>query len=89
MRIDRKLKMFVVCTLTILSSLFISVGWGEVDIKKAIIGKWERHDPEYEGKDTMEFFEDGTVSGFHEGLGLSVAGDYKFIDNRTIRISLA
>ncbi len=88
MRIGRKFRILAVCVILILSPFLISVALGDVNIKKAITGKWERYDPKYKGKETIEFFEDGTFSTFHEGFGFPIAGDYRFIDKNRIRIDL-
>ena len=56
----------------------------KMDIQKAIIGKWERRD--MKGKELVEFFKDGTVSSYHEGLGLSQKGTYRFTGYASIII---
>ncbi|MDI6891238.1 MAG: hypothetical protein QMC83_09950 [Thermodesulfovibrionales bacterium] len=83
---DKKFKVFAFCLPLTLSFLVIPLSWGEIDTEKAIIGKWEQYDPK--GNETLEFFKDGTVSTFHESFGFSVAGDYRFIDNKHVRINL-
>jgi len=88
MRIDGKFKASAVCVIIIFCFCLTSLVWGEIDIKNAIIGKWERYDPKYKGKETMEFFKDNTISLFHESFGFPVAGDYKFIDNNNVKINL-
>lgn len=47
-----------------------------------IIGKWD----EIDGTETIEFFKDGTVTIVDKGISLS--GNYKFIDDDHIRIDL-
>ncbi len=62
-----------------------------------IIGSWQRYDlkdaDQYLFYPTaIQFFKDGTVSivanspTFGTGLGMSVAGNYKFVDERHVRI---
>jgi len=51
-------------------------------IKKAILGKWNI----IGGRETIEFFEDGTIIlDSKEG---SLVGDYRFLDENRIRIDL-
>jgi hypothetical protein len=87
MKVVLKFKAFALW-LMILSFLFVSSAWGETNIKKAIIGKWEQYDEELGGIESIEFFEDGTVFSYHAGWKLSAGGDYRFVDRNRIRINL-
>jgi len=89
LRIKGKMKVLALCVILIIPNLLISIALGEVDIKKAIIGKWGQYDQKLGGMEYFEFFEDGTVFTFHDGLKMSAGGDYKFIDKNRIRINLA
>lgn len=88
MRFKKKFKAFAVCGIIILFLSPIYQARGEVDNKKEIIGKWDRYDPKHKGKETMEFFKDGTVSLFHESFGFPGTGDYKLIDNNHVKVNL-
>lgn len=48
----------------------------------AVIGKWK----EVSGTETIEFFKDGTITIVDKGMSMS--GNYKFIDNEHIRMDL-
>jgi len=48
----------------------------------AINGKWQ----EVGGTETVEFFKDGTVTFVESGMTMS--GNYKFVDDERIRIEL-
>ncbi|MCJ7507439.1 MAG: hypothetical protein MUO85_01755 [candidate division Zixibacteria bacterium] len=89
MRIEGKMKVLALCVILIFPNLLISLALGEVDIKKAIIGKWGQYDQKLGGMEYFEFFEDGTVFTYHDGLKMSAGGDYKFIDKNRIRINLS
>lgn len=88
MRVNSKFNVLAVCMIIFFFLSAISVAWGEKDIKKDIIGKWERYDPKHKGKEIMEFFRDGTISLFHESFGFPGTGDYRFIDNNHIKVNL-
>lgn len=50
--------------------------------ENAIVGKWQ----EVDGTENAEFFKDGTVSLVDNGM--SLAGNYKFIENDRLRVDL-
>jgi len=72
-------------TLKVLIVLFVclcSTSWAEASLKSQIIGKWVGSD----GNEKIEFMKDGTVIVVQRSM--SVAGDYRFIDDKRIRVDL-
>lgn len=59
--------------------LFISGCTGLSNPENKIIGKWQ----EIEGTETLEFYKDGTISIVGD---ISATGNYKFIDDNTMRV---
>lgn len=73
-------KLMIMCVF-IVGISFISGCIGPDKSENAIIGQWK----EIDGAETIEFYKDGTISIVGD---ISVSGDYKFIDDNTIRVDL-
>ena len=73
-------KLMIMCVFIVGISL-ISGCIGPDKSENAIIGQWK----EIDGAETIEFYKDGTISIVGD---ISVSGDYKFIDDNTIRVDL-
>lgn len=71
-------KSLIICILMVII-LFISGCTNLSNPENIIIGKWQ----EIEGTETIEFYKDGTISIVGD---ISVNGDYKFIDDNTMRV---
>lgn len=67
--------LLVVCFVFLLASCGLK-------LEKAIIGKWSRIGSE----ETIEFYKEGTVNIIDEEMPM--AGNYKFIDDNSIRLDL-
>lgn len=83
MKSNKQFIVFAFCLMIV--SFGLSISWG-VEIKKSIIGKWERYDEKLCGIESIEFFEDGTVYSYCANWKLSAGGDYRFIDENRIKI---
>jgi murein DD-endopeptidase MepM/ murein hydrolase activator NlpD len=85
MQCDRK---YGICFVFILISFlfFSSMVLAELNSNVNILGKWERYDTKYRGKETIKFWKDGTISSYHETFGFCITGNYKFINTNNVKI---
>lgn len=73
-----------VLTVLLLAALACG-GSGRPGPEDSIVGKWQRED----GKETIEFFDDGRVIINILSLDITWTGKFKFVDEDTLQIDVA